>query len=139
MGVTVSPFAGTSSAVDREHPLVIVLYRTPLLCEALAWSFHDVARVIGFPAARGDAGELLRFVDADAVVVDGEEQAEELAATARELGLPLVHVMLTEEKVRVLDGRVWREYDNTGASPERICSLLFGELVAHGHPRRAAQ
>jgi hypothetical protein len=115
----------------KPQPRVAVVYSVPLLCEALACAMENIAEVQAFPAHRGDTVGLLRSVQPDAVVVDDATEADGARAWAKRHKLPLVHVSLQEQKVRVLRDGDWEE--TTGTSAESIRNLLAGAIYG---PRR---
>jgi hypothetical protein len=112
--------------------LVLTICEAPLLGEALGRDLDGIAVVRGFPAGRDDARGLVRHVEPDAVVVDCERTALELESA----GVPLVHVLLREGKVRALRADGWHEFDNADDSVAVIRNILMGELyavAAHRH------
>jgi hypothetical protein len=112
--------------VTARQPLVAVLYSVPLLCEALDSALQNIARVESFPAGRGDAVGLLRSIRPDAVVVDDPDEAERALRWAKRHHVPLVHVGLREQKIRVLRNGDWEQ--RPGATAEAIRNELAGSL-----------
>ena len=112
----------------RRQPLVAVLYRVPLLCEAIASALDNIAEVWTFPARRGGTVGLLRSVRPDAVVVDDPIEAAAVRAWAESQDVPLVEICLHEQKVRMLQDGEWKE--SVGASAESIRNAIAGSLYA---------
>jgi hypothetical protein len=112
----------------RRQPLVAVLYRVPLLCEAIASALDNIAEVWTFPARRGGTVGLLRSVRPDAVVVDDPIEAAAVSAWAESQDVPLVEICLHEQKVRMLQDGEWKE--SVGASAESIRNAIAGSLYA---------
>jgi hypothetical protein len=125
------------SASDPSNlPLIAVVAGVPLLREALCNTLDGIAEVRGFPAGRGDTAGLLRWLRPDAVVVDSDEEAESVAAFARESDSPLVLVSYRDEVVKVLGDSGWEESDDAGVSPEGIRNVLVAGIF--GRARREA-
>jgi hypothetical protein len=116
------------TAPGRARPLVAAVCTVPLLCEALSTAMDGIAEVQSFPAGREGSAGLLRFLEPDAVVVDTREEAKHAEAYARESGAPLVHVLLAQQKLRLLRAGKWREPPVDDASPESIRNVLVGAL-----------
>jgi hypothetical protein len=112
------------------QPLVAVLYRVPLLCEAIASALENVAEVRTFPARRGDTVGLLRSVRPDAVVVDDPIEAADVKGWAESNDVPLVEIRLQKQKIKVLRDGKWKE--SAGASAESIRNAIAGSLYARG-------
>jgi hypothetical protein len=112
----------------RRQPLVAVLYRVPLLCEAIPSALDNIAEVWTFPARRGGTVGLLRSVRPDAIVVDDPIEAADVRAWAERRDIPLVEICLHEQKIRVLQGGEWKEF--AGASVESIRNAIAGSLYA---------
>jgi hypothetical protein len=108
--------------------LVAFICKVPLLCEALAASFEGIAEIRSFPSELEDTDGLLRSLRPDAVVVDTRSQAVEAEPFARESRTPLVHVLLREQKLRVLRNGDWELFDGDGASPEAIRNVLVAAM-----------
>jgi hypothetical protein len=125
-----APRTTRDGRVGGGPPLVAVVCKVPLLCEALVAALDSIAEVRRFPAGRGDLGGLLRWLRPDAIVVDTEEEAGEAEAFARESGSPLVHVSLADRKIRVLGEGGWEEPHHGDASPEAIRNAIVGSLLA---------
>jgi hypothetical protein len=116
--------------VSERQPFVAVLYSVPLLCEALSSALENIADVHSFPAGRGDTVGLLRSIAPDAIVVDDPDEAESARRWARRHGVPLVHVVLRERKIRVLRNGGWEE--SPARSAESIRNVLAGSIYARG-------
>lgn len=111
----------------RREPLVVLLYSVPLLVEALKQPLAEVGEVRAFQADDDVAG-LLRWLEPDALVVDSDENARRAAAWAREAAVPLVHVVLSSGRIRILASGEWRELDERDDSPETIRNVIAGHL-----------
>ena len=116
------------TALGRARPLVAAVCTVPLLCEALSTVMEGIADVQGFPAGREGSTGLLRFLEPDAVVVDTREEANHAEAYARGSGAPLVHVLMAQQKLRLLREGDWLEPAVDDASPESIRNVLVGAL-----------
>jgi hypothetical protein len=112
---------------DEVEPLVAVVCRVPLLCEALTAALEGIATVHRFPAGRGDTAGLLRALQPDAVVVDSEAEAHHAAIFARATHSPLVHVSLHDQVLRIFEDGRWHEADED-ASPESVRNALVGGI-----------
>lgn len=112
----------------RRQPLVAVLYRVPLLCEAIVAALDTIAEVRTFPAGRRDMVGLLDSLQPDAVVVDHPIEALELQGWADRQDLPLVEICLQDLKIRVLRNGAWEE--SAGASAESIRNSIAGAIYA---------
>lgn len=110
----------------KRQPLVAFLYSVPLLHEALLSTFDSIADVQAFPAGRGDVTGLLRSVKPDAIVVDDADEADEAQSWAKRHQIPLVHISLRDQRIRVLRDGSWEETAGTGA--ETIRNVLAGSL-----------
>jgi hypothetical protein len=117
-----------SGSDPRNLPLVAIVSGVPMLREALRDALEGIAEVRNFPAGRGDTAGLLRSLRPDAVVVDSEEEAESVAAFARESDSPLVFVSYRDEVVKVLADSGWEESDDVGISPEGIRNVLVAGI-----------
>ena len=113
------------TATERQ-PLVAFLYSVPLLHEALLSTLDSIADIQAFPAGRGDVTGLLRSVGPDAILVDDSSEADEARAWAGRHHVPLVHISLQEQKIRVLRNGGWEE--TAGAGAETIRNVLAGSL-----------
>lgn len=125
----------TTLTPNDEQPLVAVVCSVPLVFEGLREALASIARVQFFPAATGMTG-LLRWVKPDAVVVDSEAEAEDAAALARELDLPLVHVSVRDAQVRIFSNGVWLRATNGegGPTPETVRDIVAGSLYGRRRP-----
>jgi hypothetical protein len=118
------------NASGRRRPLTAVLYRVPLLCEAITSALDDLADVWTFPARRGDSVGLIRSIHPDAIVVDDPIEAATVEGWAERHDVPVVEICLREQKVRVLQGGEWTE--SAGASAASIRNAIAGSLLARG-------
>ncbi|HEX6490719.1 MAG TPA: hypothetical protein VF002_05035 [Gaiellaceae bacterium] len=108
--------------------LVAAVCKVPLLGEALAASFEGIAELRSFPGELEDIDGLLRSLHPDAVVVDSRSQAAQAEPYARASQAPLVHVLLREQKLRVLRNGDWEADDSDGASAEAIRNAVVAGL-----------
>ena len=129
---TTMPRPAAGNRPGGSPPLVAVICKVPLLCEALSAALDAIAEVRHFPAGRGDVAGLLRWLRPDAVVVDTEEEAADAEDFARKTGAPLVFVSLVERKVRLLRNGGWEEPQNGDASPEAIRNIIVGGTFGRG-------
>ena len=114
----------------RTRPLVAVICSVPLLAEAIG-SALEFAEVRSFSDRGGGIAGLLSWLRPDAVVVDSETAATESAVFALEHRLPVLHIVVREQQLRLFVGGEW-EYvaDSDGASPESIRNVIAGSLFA---------
>ena len=110
----------------KRQPLVALLYSAPLLHEALVPTLDSIADVEAFPAGRGDVPGLLRSVKPDAIVVDDANEADQARAWAKQHQVPLVHISLHNQTIRLLRNGHWEETAGTGT--ETIRNVLAGSL-----------
>jgi hypothetical protein len=115
-------------SVTGRQPLVAVICTVPLLSEAIASALDNIADVRTFPARRRDVVGLLSFVQPDAVVVDDPIEAAEARSWAQSQDVPLVHICLRQQKLRVLRNGEWQE--TLGASAESIRNVIAGSMYA---------
>lgn len=117
---------------ERTRPFVAVLYDVPLLGEAVR-SALEFAEVQTFAAAGRDLDGLLRWLHADAIVVDNVAAADEAAAFAREHELPVVHLSVEERVLRLFRRGAWHVVGNgEDPTPEAIRNVVAGALFARG-------
>jgi len=114
--------------------LVAVVCKVPLLCEALASSFEGIGDIRSFPGDLEDTDGLLRSLRPDAVVVDTRPQAAAAEPFARDTHTPLVHVLLREQKLRVLRRGDWEVLEQEDASPEAIRNVLVAGIYGKRQP-----
>ena len=114
--------------LGRAEPLVVVISRLPILREALSESFAGIAEVRHFPAERAELDGLLESIDPDAVVVDGEEAANTAAAFARGSRVPVVHLSLHDQSLRVFDGGSWSTREGGGGTAESVANAVLGGM-----------
>lgn len=93
----------------RPLPLVAVVWRIPLVVEAMRAAFDGIADVRAF-RSDGDARALLAALEPDALVVDAAVDADAAAAYSDERDIVVVHVDLEGRALNVRrDGRWERE------------------------------
>jgi hypothetical protein len=114
--------------VSERQPFVAVVCSVPMLCEALSSALENIADVQAFPARRGDTVGLLRSVRPDVVVVDDPDEAESALPWAKRHGVPLLHVVLRERKIRVLRNGGWEE--SPARSAESLRNAVAGSIYA---------
>jgi hypothetical protein len=106
--------------------MVAAICAVPLLCEALEATLDGIAELQSFPAGRRDTDGLLRSLSPDGIVVDTRDAADDAEPYARETDAPLIHVQLSEARLRVLQSGSWKVVRD--ASPESIRNVLVGSL-----------
>ena len=112
------------------RPLVALVCSIPLLAEAVT-SALEFAEVRAFSGDQGDTAGLLRWLRPDAVVVDSDREANDAAAFALERGLPVVHISVREQLLRVFHGGDWTVIDSgEDPTPEVIRNVVAGMLFA---------
>ncbi|MEK6275753.1 MAG: hypothetical protein AABM30_10485 [Actinomycetota bacterium] len=110
------------------EPVVAIISRTPIFCEALVEVLEDIAEVRRFPADAADHVGLLRAVHPDAVVIDAEDGIEGATEFASESSAALLHISLVHGTLRTWHRSGWSQVENTGWSPESIRNALLAEL-----------
>jgi hypothetical protein len=115
------------------RPFVLVLSRVPLLTEALVDALAGIADVRAAKSPDVDTPGLLRSLRPDAIVVDGSQEAEAAVVYARSAAVPLLHVCLPQQKLRVLEHQGWRD-DTAGPTPQALRNAL-AEAVYRRAPR----
>jgi hypothetical protein len=121
----------------RYEPLVLAVCATPLLPEAVGAALEGVATVRGFPAGRGDTRGLVARVSPDLVIVDTDEEADALETLAPVV--PVLHVVLDRQHLRLRRNGSWEDVPNPDNSLEQIRNVLFGELLAAAGVRGAGR
>jgi hypothetical protein len=106
--------------------MVAAICAVPLLCEALSAALDGIAEVESFPAGRRDTDGLLRSLRPEGVVVDTRDAADDAEDYARDTDSPLIHVELSEARLRVLRDGSWKVIRDS--SPESIRNVLVGSL-----------
>jgi hypothetical protein len=111
-----------------ERPLVAVLYRVPLVCEAIVAALDPIVSARPFPARIGDLLGLLGSVRPDAIVVDSDVEAEKISLYARIHEVPLLHIDLRAQRLLVFHGGDWRSEETVTAESVRnaVAGVLFG-------------
>ena len=108
------------------EPMVAAICAVPLLCEAIESALEGIAELRSFPAGRRDTDGLLRSLRPDGVVVDTRDAADDAEDYARDTDSPLIHVQLSEARLRVLRNGSWDVIRDP--SPESIRNVLVGSL-----------
>jgi hypothetical protein len=110
--------------------MVVVICSVPLLEEAVE-SALEFAEVRRFSDRGGGIAGLLSWLRPDAVVVDSDAAAAEAAAFALEHPLPLLHIAVVEQELRLFLNGEWEHVaDAEGASTESIRNVIAGALFA---------
>jgi hypothetical protein len=111
-----------------ERPLVAVLYRVPLVCEAIVSALDPIVTARPFPAGVGDLLGLLGSVRPDAIVVDSEVDAEEISVYSRIHEVPLLQIDLRAQRLLILERGDWRSEEPATAESVRnaVAGALFG-------------
>jgi hypothetical protein len=112
---------------ETARPLVAVVTRVPLLCEALSAALSDLADVKGFAANQDDTIGLLRWLRPDAVVVDDDGDVVAAESFARESHSTIVRVSLKDGRLKLLRNGDWIEGSSEG-SREELRNVLVGSL-----------
>jgi hypothetical protein len=115
-------------AANRVRPLVLALTVTPLLTELLHDLLDEIAQLRDFPPGSPDLDGLVRHTMPDALIIDSDQDASELAAVADELSVPLVQISLPSHEARVFRDGGWNPLALPIESPMTIRNLLLGEL-----------
>ena len=114
----------------NERPLIALVCSVPLLVEAVSAAL-EFAEVRAFSGDHGDTAGLLRWLRPDAVVVDSERDANEAAAFALERGLPVVHLSVRAQTLRVFHQGSWTMVGSgEDPTPEVIRNVVAGMLFA---------
>ena len=117
--------AGRTCAGER--PLVAVLYRVPLVCEAIVAALDPIVSAQPFPARIGDLLGLLGSVRPDAIVVDSEVEAEMISLYSRIHEVPLLHIDLRTQRLLILEHGDWRSEETVTA--ESVRNAVAGALL----------
>jgi hypothetical protein len=124
-----------SSSASRA--LAIAITATPLLSETVADALDGVAVVARFPSDLAGLGGLVEHVRPDALIVDGDDTAEQLAGVAIELSIPLVQITLVSQQLRVLRNGSWTGFSPYGTSQYALRNTLIGAMYSASHlPRK---
>ena len=116
----------TTLQTARTRPLVAVLYRVPLFAEAMLGAFEGFADVQVVPAGRDSEG-VLRWLEPDALVLDGDPSALELDwGGGTRTAIVAVDLELSELRVRH-DGD-W-DAASTDTSPTAIRNAVIAGLA----------
>lgn len=117
-----------SRLTSTAETVVVAFTATPLLNETLAAALEGVAVLGRFPAGIADIDGLIRHIGPDALVVDCDDKAAELSDVADKLSIPLVHVSLQTQQLRVFREQHWNVFPSPGTSPNAIRNVLLGEI-----------
>jgi hypothetical protein len=108
--------------------LVVVITATPLVSETVSAALEDIAVVGRLPLELPGLEDVVSHIGPDALVVDGDDEAQQLAAAADTLSIPLVHISLGPQQLRVLRGGSWSDFSSYGTSPDLLRNLLIGAI-----------
>jgi hypothetical protein len=109
---------------------VAVICAVPLLGEAVA-STLAFAEVRCFAADGGDVAGLLRWLRPDAAIFDTEDGALDATAFADEYGLPVLHISVRDQTLRLFRRGAWEYVSNgDGPTPEEIRNVIAGVLFS---------
>jgi hypothetical protein len=111
------------SAPVRQRPLVAVVFRVPLFVEGLSAAFDGLADLQALNAADVELAGLVEALSPNAIVVEGSEEP------ALPLDIPLVHVDLERQKVRVRTARAWVQHE-IDVSGEAIRNVVLAAMLA---------
>ena len=121
-----------SSELDstgRARPLVAVVCVVPLVGEAVSAAL-EFAEVRSFTGHQDTSG-LLRWLNADAVVVDNAEDAADACEFAKTRDLPVLHVSVRDPSLRLFKDGHWRDVGaGEGPAPDAIRNVIAGSLFA---------
>jgi hypothetical protein len=130
-------FSDQRSNSSAPEALVVAITETPLVGETVATALDEVAVVARFPPELPGLEGLVGHIAPDALVVDSDEKADQLAGAADSLSIPLVHISLVAQQVRVLrDGR-WSSFSSCGTSPDTLRNVLVGVIYGTSILRRS--
>jgi hypothetical protein len=124
----VSPASGVRTRDSAARPIVLALTGTPLLTDLLRDLLDQVAVVRHFPAGSPDLEGLVRHTMPNALVIDSDQDALELAEVADELSMPLVRIALPSHEIQIFRDGGWDPVPFRIESPTTIRNLLLGEL-----------
>jgi hypothetical protein len=112
----------------RDEPVIALLYRVPLLVEALRHALDHVGEVRAFPSPSTEPLQLLEAFMPDAVIVDGERDAEAALTYAGESGAPVLYLRWGESQLYTARDGEWVAVPG-GQSPEAIRNALVEAFV----------
>ena len=122
----------TVRALSADRPVVALFCGPPIARAALVGALRRVADVREFPPGDDDLAGLLAGLAPDAVIVDADSDARIAESYARAASVPLLHLAIQDQRLRVLVGGRWEGMDTT--SPELIRNTLLASW--HGVKRR---
>ena len=115
------------------RPLVAVVCSVPLVGEAVR-SALEFAEVRTFTGQRDTIG-LLHWLKPDVVIVDSDADAREASAYALDHDLPVLHICVREDSLRLFRHGEWKQVGNgDGQTPEAVRNVVAGTLFARGGP-----
>jgi hypothetical protein len=128
------------NASTHREKLVVVLCVTPLLQEAVTTAVGDLATVAAIAPRGHDAASLIGWIDADAVIVETESDADAASEAARATGTSLVQIGPAQREVRFLTDDGWVAAAPTGGSAiETLRGVLANRLLHARATRRSSR
>jgi hypothetical protein len=112
----------------RPSPLIAVFFRVPLLVEALRQALADVGEVRAFASPNTEPLGLLEAFMPDAVIVDGERDAQAALAYAGESRVPVLYLPWGESQLYAAREGQWVAVPG-GPAPEAIRNALVEAFV----------
>jgi hypothetical protein len=109
----------------RPLPLVAVLYRIPLLVEALAAAFEGLAELSAVRRDDSDVDGLIEALKPDALIVEDRE------VPGRHGQIPAVHVELEGGAVHARRGGEWTQV-GVDLTPEAIRNAVLRAMLGGG-------
>jgi hypothetical protein len=107
-------------------PLVAVLFRVPLVAEAVRDALEGIAETRVFPV-RDEVNGLLASVRPDVVIVDHDDEAAAALEYVEESDAIAFHVRLRDETLSVVSDGAWTT-EAEDVSPETIRNAVAGAL-----------
>ena len=130
-------FANGLFGTSAPEALVVAITATPLLSETIAEALDGVAVVGRFPPDLEGLEGLVDHIRPDGLIVDRDDTADQLAEAAAKLSIPLVHISLLSQQLRVLRGGNWSNFSSYGTSPDALRNVLVGAIYGSSILRRS--
>jgi hypothetical protein len=118
----------TARIATRSEPVIVAVTSVPLLNESMAAALDGIAVLSRFPSEVSDLAGLVRHIAPNALVGDSSDNIAELASIGEALSIPVVHVSLETQELRVLHDRNWTAFPAVGMSPLTIRNVLMGAI-----------
>lgn len=112
-----------TALLARQRPLVAVIFRVPLFVEAVAAAFEGLADVQALRSGDVELAGLLAALRPNAVIYEGSQEP------LFQLGVPLAHVDLEGEAVRLQVDDMWVRHE-IELSGEAIRNLVLSAMFA---------